>query len=537
MALRKCLIVLAWAVVSPAFAESYLERVTACLDTLVTRGTDVYGPVHSPLLMSVIDVRTLRSPEDPEVYDSLIRLEGRIHRRGERGADLWNDQPTLHAMYLASKQTGDPTYADAADAYIDYALEHCRKPNGLLVWGSHIYWDCYEERPAGDHGGAGPHEILVHQAHWPELYRIDPEAVREEVEGIWQWHVHNHDTGRHNRHDDGRPGADFPFSGSSFIEAFAFMHAVEPDEKPYLDRARLVTDWHYRHRNPETNLVAFQPGNLLHGREAWEFYGTTFASAITGPHAAALLRASERTGDSYFRQVATDYLLAYDRYGWQEEEQTFVGMLNLDGSITTAEDAPADYQSQLPDRGVEPDPEYSVPPLGPVDIWPTTIYPLDYPLLTAQAAIYAYEQTPPEEEATRQKLLTMARHWATAIENAMPPRAGRTFQKTLARAMPGVEEGGTYAANYGRAISFFVHLYRATSDERYLKLAEDLADDAIDKLYVSVEVMNDEGEIEPYGIFKGHPAKPYYEAVDGVGFLLLALIDLENPDSPDPHAF
>ena len=37
------------------------------------------------------------------------------------------------------------------------------------------------------------------------------------------------------------------------------------------------------------------------------------------------------------------------------------------------------------------------------------------------------------------------------------------------------------------------------------------------------------------GLFKGHPAKPYYEAMDGVGNLLYALLQLDqilkNPDA------
>lgn len=37
------------------------DYVTACLDTLIDRGTDVYGPEKTPLLMSVIDVRTMDS--------------------------------------------------------------------------------------------------------------------------------------------------------------------------------------------------------------------------------------------------------------------------------------------------------------------------------------------------------------------------------------------------------------------------------------------------------------------------------------------
>lgn len=42
-----------------------------------------------------------------------------------------------------------------------------------------------------------------------------------------------------------------------------------------------------------------------------------------------------------------------------------------------------------------------------------------------------------------------------------------------------------------------------------------MADEAIEKLYFN-------------GLFKGHPAKPYYEAMDGVGYLLYSLITLDQ---------
>jgi hypothetical protein len=45
--------------------------------------------------------------------------------------------------------------------------------------------------------------------------------------------------------------------------------------------------------------------------------------------------------------------------------------------------------------------------------------------------------------------------------------------------------------------------------------ARALADESIEKLYHK-------------GLFRGHPAKPYYEAMDGVGNLLYALLELDQ---------
>jgi hypothetical protein len=58
----------------------------------------------------------------------------------------------------------------------------------------------------------------------------------------------------------------------------------------------------------------------------------------------------------------------------------------------------------------------------------------------------------------------------------------------------------------------------------YLKRAEELGREAVEKLYVN-------------GVFKGHPAKPYYQANDGVGFLLYPLLELDAPEHDFGGAF
>ena len=77
--------------------------------------------------------------------------------------------------------------------------------------------------------------------------------------------------------------------------------------------------------------------------------------------------------------------------------------------------------------------------------------------------------------------------------------------------------GGAYAEDYGRAISFFVHLHQATGKKHHLDLADQLAEDSVRKLFHN-------------GLLKGHAAKPYYETTNGVGLLLYALLELDSPD-------
>ncbi|MCL4693582.1 MAG: hypothetical protein KJ060_13865, partial [Candidatus Hydrogenedentes bacterium] len=147
------------------------------------------------------------------------------------------------------------------------------------------------------------------------------------------------------------------------------------------------------------------------------------------------------------------------------------------------------------------------------------MFSYEFPMIAAQTSIYAYELS--GDPAS----LESAQHWAENIRSNLPPQIGRRWKKELLECLPEAEQtGGTYAENYGRAISFFLHLHYATGDPAELDTATTLAHEAIDKLYVN-------------GWFKGHPAKPYYESTDGVGLLLYALLELSEYPKRMPGNF
>jgi len=408
--------------------------------------------------------------------------------------------PTIRVLYRASEVSGKKKYAEAADAYVEAFLERSVKENGMFAWGSHIYYNAYKDQPGGDMDGEGPHEILVKHAEWGPLYRINPSAVRREIDGIWQWHVVDKQSGLHNRHDDGHKGCDFAFSGGSIAIAFAFLYSVTKEEH-YLDKAKLVANWHWKHRHPQTGLVADSPGIV--GRYDSEHCFTT----VPGPHAAQLLYCYELTKEKEFLDHAISYIRSYDRYGWDAEKQNYYAMLKLDGTPVTANPLESDYDRWKP--------------TGFVDVWRSTMYSYEFPLISAQSAVYAMELTGDKTEQAA--LQEIAFRWAGVIERACPPSTGRRWKKEIEETLPEVRStGGTYAENYGRAISFFTGLYHVTGEDDFLQRAETLAREAVDKLYVN-------------GIFRGHPAKDYYQANDGVGYLLHAFMQLDAlPESWRP---
>ena len=72
-----------------------------------------------------------------------------------------------------------------------------------------------------------------------------------------------------------------------------------------------------------------------------------------------------------------------------------------------------------------------------------------------------------------------------------------------------------YADQYGRCIHFLMSASRGLRDPSLLPLARSLADQAVIRLYEN-------------GWFQGTAGSHLYESVDGVGYLLLALIELET---------
>ncbi len=467
--------------------------VSNCVETLIQYGTDRYGPLHTDMLMSIIDVQKRESPRKPLLLDGQIYYEERPQRRNPAGSNLWYDQATLRVMYRISRLTGNHKYAEAADRYINAVFKYAVKPNGLLVWGSHIFYDAYSDRAGGDGDGNGPHEILVYHPEWAELYRVNPNATRREIDGIWEWHIVDKQTGQHNRHDDRPAGGDFAFSGGSFALACAFMFS-QTHEARYLERSKIIAGWHWQHRDSKTGMVPDAPstGDRYDAHHCF--------TTITGPHASQLLRCYELTGDVWFRDVAVSYVKAYDRAAYDPVNHTYAAMLKLDGTPVKAQPRGKGYEAWAP--------------TGPIDVWKTSIYSYEFPLIAAQSYIYAYELTVGDGKAD-DELLTAVRRWAELIENNLPPKTGRRWKAELQEAMPELSyTDGSYAEDYGRTISFFVHVYHSTKEEHYLTVAKEVARLAIDKLYVN-------------GLFKGHPAKPYYEATNGVGILLHALMELD----------
>jgi len=480
--------------------SEYLQPAVECLDTLMRDGTDRYGSVHAPILVSILDVESHECPTNPLALDEAFRVLQRRGVRNPAGANLHTDLPTLRTMYALSQATGDPKYARFADEYVRWYTEHLVDGRGFFWWGWHRRYDVYTDTMKGHLGS--PHEIhSIREVPWAQLWLVNSNAVQREIEAIWQWHVIDKKTGEVNRHGDGQRGCDFAMAAGGYANAFAFMYR-QTGERVWLDRTRLLADYFWERRNPKTDLIANRP-NAGPNR----FDGSHFDTSITGFYCHALLKCYELTGDTRFKDQAVGYLKAYRRYGYDEKTGKFWGSLKLDG---TPVPGPRLMMTNTTDKYVTSSEEqyWIYEPRGYLDLWQPYVAGYEHPIPTAQEYAYAALITgDPELRDTAEKFA----HW---IRQEFPPRHCETNSWYRGYAEDYAPQG-TYAGLYGQTISFFVQMYLLTGNATDLKSARDVADEAIARLYHN-------------GLFRGHPAKPYYEAVDGVGQLLYALLELDR---------
>jgi hypothetical protein len=463
----------------------YLDYARECIELLIEHGTDRYGERHTPVLMNILDVRTRACPEDPLALDEAFRVTRR-GRRGPAGGNLYPDQPTVRAMILLSQITGEDPYAAFARRSLDYYLNNLVDEKGFFWWGWHRHYDAYRDAMAGHSGN--PHEIHIQEAIWPTLWDVSPDAVRRQIDAIWEWHVIDKTTGECNRHGDGQRGCDFAMSGGEILYAFAFLFS-KTDNRLWLDRARLVADYFWNARHHQTELIPNRPN-----AGADRFDGSHFDTSITGFLCPRLLKASRLTADPAFRDQAVAYLKAYGKYGYDAQTGRFWGSLSLDGTPVPGPRVSGGYG------------QYE--PRGHMDLWEPYVAGYENPIYTAQAYALATAVTGDEE------LRLAAERWAACIRREFPPRAcnENTWYAQYAK---GWAPHGTYAGLYGRTISFLLQMEQITKEAGYREFAREVAREALCRLYYK-------------GLLRGHPCKPYYESIDGVGYLLVALLQLDQ---------
>jgi Periplasmic pectate lyase len=221
----------------PSLGPEFLSVVRGYADVMIDKGRDRYGPVKTPLLLSALDRATFEPLEvRPAPPDGI--------RRGDRPGRAWSamqganpmlDQNLLRVFYTLSELTGDPHYAQAADAELRWFFENTLSPaTHLLPWGEHLCWDTGLDAPVSG-GTEMMHEFARPWVLWDRCFALAPDPSRQFALGLWEHQIANHKTGAYDRHapydkHGPRDGRDFPRHGGFYIGTWsqAWNHTHDP---------------------------------------------------------------------------------------------------------------------------------------------------------------------------------------------------------------------------------------------------------------------------------------------------------------------
>lgn len=276
--------------------KGYLGYARSFMDTMIARGTDIYGDTHTPMFVSILLLETQEHPGK-----LLPSIDGqRQADRAPFGGNLQHDLPLLDAMQHMSALIGDDSYREAALAYLQHFLDNCAQtPTGMWPWGEHAHCDFRTNTP-----GHNTHEYLGAPSldFWELAWQMNPDAVTAHASGLIN-HVVNLDTFEFNRHanimeplpvprPEGLGFLDFPRHGGFFLQTWAFAYSKTGDTQ-YLEWIEGLLDHHENTVLESGILPGCSPRAI---RPTGASLGSTFSCALSMLESVPLLEGTETAG-------------------------------------------------------------------------------------------------------------------------------------------------------------------------------------------------------------------------------------------------
>lgn len=474
----------------PESLSPYAAAIEAHLDYLTEHSRDEIGDESTALWLATIDIRNNWLPKQ--------RLPSKLrwHRRvtSPSGSNLYWDQPSIVAAMELSVRTGCACYEDSVQAYLRDSFQRCMTTkSGLLDWGHQRYYDVEADKIATDSGGH--HVIFPHVPAWNYMWDVDHEVTKSTIEAIASAHVRDFETGLFSSRADPnlKPNLDgaralltdskddvLPTleAGAVLIESLCWLdHQTEDPDGRWAKLALRMATYSASHRHPNTGLIPNQPVQPRWDRSA--------STTEIGLWASGLLRAGNYTEIKEFEQLADQAMRAWLKHGFDPAAKKYFGRLSIESgkSVPLPNESPA-----------------HLPPLH-AEIFDLQEKPTgNYPMQMAEACLSLYEIT------NNDLYRTAVERWIEQLRNSLPANG----------------DHGAYAEDYGRAIHFSARASKVLDRPQWRELATEIADEAMDQLYVP-----------RMGMFRSHPGEDRCDAVDGPGVLLLALLYLDGslPDS------
>jgi hypothetical protein len=239
----------------------YLSYVYKYADTMLANGRDNYGPQASGLFLSALDRMKLVPLAVRPAPPGGIRREDRVGPPWEPlvGANPHHDENFLRVLYVLSGLSGNPKYAEAADAELKWFLEHAASPQThLLSWGEHMYWNTQSDEPFPKEPDA-VHEFARPWVLWDRCFQLAPDTCQKFALGLWEHQIANQTTGAFDRHASfwthgPRDNMDYPRHAGFYVRTWADAYAHTHDET-LLQAIETMLNRYERKRHPETGLI------------------------------------------------------------------------------------------------------------------------------------------------------------------------------------------------------------------------------------------------------------------------------------------
>lgn len=491
------LILISVGLIHPGYSqdESYYNLVVNHYTKRLTNGKDTYGSKNTPFWMASLNTTTGEYPEDDTRPDDRPeRLYVGRPVEAPKGSSMYWDMPQVAMAYYLAEKTGNTSFSESADAYIQAFFDNCVATNGRFLWGNHFYYDAFQDVVVefGSDGIAEPvdfsdesgglHEMRPIVPSWQALWDIDPEITEAAMRSAIDGHLTDPETGEFNRHASGNRGHAFLEAGGVLVHTAAWLYNKTQDAT-LLEKAKKMANYSFSNQGAETGLLENSPN-----QNRWDkIYSTT----EVGLWARDLIEASNYVDETTRQQwitMADEAVSAWLQYGFDPEQCEYYGILRVSsGEPVFEEDFIAEFESKT---------IYS--PGNYTSFWEPLFPRHDYPMPFAESCLKLYELT------GKEYYKSACYRWLTAIQNDLPAWDGK----------------GGYADLYGRVIHFLLGGHETFSDERFRILAQDVAEEAVDRLYAD-------------GMFRTHTGEDRYDVADMFGFLAASLIWLETGEEPD----
>ena len=354
-------------------AGRYIAAVQAHADTVLAHGRDTYNQ-PTPLFVDGLDVQTyepVRWTYDENVWTL---------------SNLANQQDLLRTLDGLTALTGQPQYRQAAVDAVQYAFDHLKTPNGLLLWGGHTCYDAQNDEWVGRRyhltgkGRTPIHELKAYYPYYELMWQVDPAATRRFIQTFWAAHVKDWSNLDFDRHGDIRSvklqhqavwaqafdeqapvhfrgkGRTFVNAGSDLYYAGAMLYRLDQQENQEgaLLWAKRLAGRYVATRDPKTGLRGYQFSTPDEVDRAFEQFGDLFPDSLVReatlmrPHEMhqpllMMLQMSAELGPAgqSLRQWALEDLTAIGRWSYDPAKGVFRTML-VDGTDISEVPMPRD---------------------------------------------------------------------------------------------------------------------------------------------------------------------------------------------------